>query len=246
MPRVRSLLGSTHVSHFEVFSRSIVVATLGVMMAGTAACGSSGALRPEAPPAPTVSRLGVEAPSGADVRVDGVLVGVAPLASAITASPGPHAIVVSETGHETVGQRVVLAPGKSRTVAIELAETTQRTWAWITFGASAAGVSTGVVFGVLAVVEERKARDLVQRGSGAVSAAEETAYNDALAAGSTYRVGAGIAAGAGLGLFVTGALLYAFDEPVLERSDTSAPPPPVAVIPILAPDLVGVSAQIVY
>jgi hypothetical protein len=100
-------------------------------------------------------------------------------------------------------------------------------------------VASGIVLGALAVVEQRKADDLTQRPNAGVLDPEILEeFTAASEARDRYRVGSGVAAGSGIVLFVTGALLYAFDEAVLpavangERSG-------VQLAPLLGPSEIG-------
>jgi hypothetical protein len=198
-----------------------------------AACGSTPA--PTAARGPQPALLAFDATSGADVRVDGVEVGTLPLPSAIPAEPGAHRVELRLTGHEPEARTVQLQRGKTTTVTVDLSETAQRTGAWVAIGSGAAGLSAGIVLGVAAVVEDRAASDLARGGDTTTG----TEYEDAVAARDRYRVGSGIAAGTGLGLFVVGAFLFAFDDPPLPNSPNEAA---LSVTPVFGPGSIGASA----
>lgn len=154
----------------------------------------------------------IEAPAGAEVMVDGVVVGEAPLAKPVDASPGAHQVVVAQNGYQPYVRKVVLARDRRSTWVVELSPTTQRIASWTLLPIGAAAVAAGIVTGVLAVVEQRAAADLER---GGVLERERAQYDEAVAAKDQYRVGSGVAAGVGLAMFVTGAFLLAFDAPAL-------------------------------
>jgi hypothetical protein len=179
--------------------------------------------------------LAFEATPGADVRVDGVDVGTLPLASAIPADPGPHRVELRLSGHEPEARTVRLERGKTTTLTVDLSETAQRTGAWVAIGSGAAALSAGIVLGVAAVVEDRTASDLARRDDSTAG----TEYEDAVAARDRYRVGSGIAAGTGLGLFVLGACLFAFDDPPLPSATNASR---LSITPFFGPGALGASA----
>ncbi len=208
---------------------------------GAVACAGS-ASPPASPHAEArAATLYVEGTSGADLAVDGVYVGTLPLASPVVAEPGPHEIVVTSNGHHPEARTVELGAGRTERLTVELDETGQRAGAWVALASGAGWVSVGVVFGVLAIVEDRNARDLVQRLDGGVTASETTSYEQALGKRDLYRTGAGIAVGSGLAFFVVGACLFAFDE---RPAPGTAGAPQVTVVPVVDPTFAGGAAEV--
>jgi hypothetical protein len=202
-------------------------------------CGNATPVASQVPSGVVPAKLAVTAPAGAEIHVDGVLVGNAPLASEILADPGPHQIGVVLDGHAPSLNRVVLERGKTRALEVDLETTAQRKAAWVLIGFGGAGVAAGIVLGALAVVEQRRADDLAREsGSSGLDPERFDEFTAAAEARDRYRVGSGVAAGSGIVLFVTGALLYAFDEAVLpggangERSR-------FRLTPLLSPSEVG-------
>ncbi|MCC6525333.1 MAG: PEGA domain-containing protein, partial [Polyangiaceae bacterium] len=184
---------------------------------------------------PEPARLEVEAPRGAEIRVDGVFVGVAPLPKLVDAEPGRHRVVVTLGGHEPVIEQVLLERGETTTLTTDPAETDQRIGSWVALGTGAAGVGTGIVLGVLAVIEQRDAAAL----------SDGPAHDAALEARDRYRTAATVAGLSGVGLFVAGALLFALDEPELpgpERDEERGAT--VSALPLCAPDLGGAALRI--
>lgn len=201
-------------------------------------CSNAAPVTSQVPSGVVPAKLAVSAPEGAEIHVDGVLVGSAPLATEILADPGPHEVGVVLDGHTPSLERVSLERGKTRSIEVELETTGQRKAAWVLIAVGGAGVAASIVLGALAVVEQRKADDLVRGPNVAQFADQLSEYTDTVDARDRYRVGSGVAAGAGVGLFVAGALLYAFDAATLpagakgERSGW-------VVLPLLGPSEIG-------
>jgi hypothetical protein len=125
---------------------------------------------------------------------------------------------------------------------VDLRETAQRKWAWASMGVGGAGVATGIVFGVLSVVEHRSAQDLEVADDATDE--ERRAYDEAIAARDTYRVVSGVSAGAGIAIFLTGAVLFAFDAPDVPRPREGRPVGDVSFAPWLGPGVLGGAAHI--
>ena len=203
-------------------------------------CASAAPAPPVKPEGPVPAKLAVEAPAGSDVYVDGVLVGVAPLEAPVDADPGKHAVQVTLNGHEPFARSVVLTRGRTDTLVVDLDETDQRKGAWASIGVGAASLTAGIILGVLSVVEHRESRDILDEdedGSG-LNAEAQARYDDAVDARDRYRIGSGVAAGVGLGLFVVGAVLFAFDAPLA--------PGEIAVLPSVSPEFAGAAARLSF
>lgn len=197
---------------------------------------------PAAPVDPNPAKLSIDAPSGAEIRIDDVLVGTVPLAEPIKADPGKHRILVTANGNHPYATDVVLARGKTTTLEADLESTTQRTASWILISTGATAVAVGVGFGVASVIEHRRARDL-EGGPDDVEPDEQAEYDAAISNRDDYRVVSGVLGGAGLATFVTGAILYAFDAP-------DVPDAPDAVgftlVPVGSPAFAGAIATLRY
>lgn len=213
------------------------------MVGALAACSAAGPIAaPRAGPVP--AKLVVETTQGAAVFVDGVQVGNAPLPAPVEAEGGEHHVAVTLDGHHPFEQLVELRRGAQHVVAAELSETTQRKWAWAAMGVGGAGVATGIALGVLSIVEHRAAQDLDVDDDQA-SDADRLAYDDAIAARDRYRIASGATAAAGVALFLTGAILFAFDAPdVPAPPRRSTPQARASFTPWLAPGLLGGAARI--
>ncbi len=194
-------------------------------LAAAAGCGAvpCAATRAASPPPPgrTPGRLCVEDPGGADVWLDGVFVGTAPLSEPVAAEPGTHDVTVTMSGHEPRSEEVRLRGGETLTLAVDLDMTTQRKASWAVLGAGAGGITTGIVLGALAVVEQRRGKDLLDDADGEdLDAAGQAELDAALSAEDRFRIGSGVAGGVGLGLVTVGVFLFAFDDPELPKRRT--------------------------
>lgn len=195
------------------------------------------------PPRPTdgtvPARLAVEAPAGAEIHVDGIAVGNAPLATPVDADPGPHHLAVILNGYHPYAREVSLERGKTKAVTIDLHSTPQRVGAWVAIGTGAAGMATGIILGVLSVVEHRDAQDFLDGPGDEPLEEDRPEFEAAIAARDDYRLGSGIAAGTGLAVFVVGAFLFAFDN-----ADVPKPPRKVSAVPWVGPGVAGAATTI--
>jgi hypothetical protein len=144
---------------------------------------------------------------------------------------------------------LTLAPGVARAQPAappEAEASTERTAAWFLLVGGGVGISTGIVLGVLSVVEHRRSRDAFEQAAADEedpTAAAEAEYAAAIDARDDFRLASGIAAGAGLGMFLAAGLLFAIDAPDASAS-ASAAPPRARLDPLVAPGLAGASATV--
>lgn len=117
---------------------------------------------------------------------------------------------------------------------------TEKTVGIVLLATAGAAVATGIGFGIASVIEHRRSRDLLQGATEeeADLLATQSAYAEAVAARDDLRVGSGIAAGAGLLMFLAAGTLFAIDE----ANDAPVPAPRAVAAPILGPDRVGAGA----
>jgi hypothetical protein len=174
------------------------------------------------------SKLQIDGPEGASVHVDGTFVGIAPLDEPVDVEPGKHSIAVTKNGYHAFAGEASATPGKTTITAAELDATEQRAWAWALVSAGGAGISTGIVFGVLSFLAHREARKLEGSDDPELSDSEQLALDDAIARRHDYRVASGIGAGIGFGVFLIGGALFVFDEPKLP-----------ALSPVISRDFTG-------
>jgi hypothetical protein len=103
-------------------------------------------------------------PAGAEVLVDGVPVGEAPLNRLVEA--GPHVVVMRYMGRAAQLQRVTVRPEQDTRVSLTLAPLSpgeapaarpnwfnRRLWTWVAAGTALAALGTGIGFGISAEVD---------------------------------------------------------------------------------------------
>jgi hypothetical protein len=167
---------------------------------------------------PKPASVAITAPEGADVRIDGRLIGVAPLGGPVALPAGEHTVVVSDDGTVPAKQALSLNRGDVTNVALELDNTAQRTASYWLMGAGALSlVITGIVVSI-ALISEARARILISKRDTDMtnlSLTERDEYidardrrNDLLAASTGGLVGGVLLAG-------VGGLLYFLDRPDL-------------------------------
>ncbi len=167
------------------------------------------AVMPERP-----APLTVDVASSCDVYVDGKLIGTAPFGRPVDVPPGPHALAVVKNGSRLFTQEISLERGKPATVKVTLERSPQRTFSWFVLGTGAATAVVGGAFGLVALGQEGKAKDLAaERAAGNVDAAKLSQYNKAIERRDGFRTAFYATSGAGLGVLAVGAYLYLFDKP---------------------------------
>lgn len=198
--------------------------------------------------------LEVVGADGAEVTVDGRVVGDAPLGGDVGLDPGRHFVAVTSTGHKPYAAEIDFAYGAQHQLTIDLPATNQRRVSW---GVLATGGGTLVAAGVLvglAFVEQSEAKDIEKaQAAGNITEAQRVEHNDAISARDDLRLAALVTAGAGAAVAVTGLFLYLFDEPVVtppmsstddEPSETPKKEPSdmeMMGAPLLGPDQLGLS-----
>jgi hypothetical protein len=146
--------------------------------------------------------LTFELPSEATVRVNGEAPSGDAPPELMLMPLGDHRVEVLARGYEAWIGALELEAGKLTVVAPELEETGQRKAAY----------ALSIVLGVLSVVRYRESRDLAQTADFS-DEATKTEYASLVSASEDFRLGSGVAGGAGLGLFALGASLFVFDQP---------------------------------
>jgi PEGA domain len=175
--------------------------------------GGIGAL--EVPLDRKLAHIEVAQPRGANVYVDSVDVGTAPLPRLVDVEPGRHQVTIAMGGHRTHSEELVLTSGATTKLLSSLTETPMRKLAWASIGIGAGGLVSGIVLGAVAIAKNNSAQDLKGRGDQVANPADQARYDDLIATRDHLRVGAGAASGIGLGLIVLGGVLHAVDGPSL-------------------------------
>jgi hypothetical protein len=185
------------------------------------------------------AKLTVEGPDDAAVHLDGQLVAITPLEEPLTIAPGSHFVAITLDGHHPETRTIEVAAGETATVAVDLEATGQRIGAGILLGVGAGGIVAGLVLGVLSVVEHRESQDLFDDvGALGPSPSQRQAYGETIERRDDFRLGSGLAAGFGLGLFVVGGALFVLDRPEAPAAPERAALTP-AIIPQLGPGFAG-------
>ena len=195
--------------------------------------------------------LAVDAPSGAEIAIDGRVVGSAPLSQPVSLSHGRHYVAVMKTGAVAWTQDVDMTRGETKKVAPDLTTSGQRKFAWVVLGTSVVALGTGGVFTLLAVSRENKAQGVLdEKARGNISASRLDDYDHYRDQRDRYRMWSTISFAAGGALAVTGILLYALDRPSTparempsEKAPTPtparAPDPMMSAAPIVGPTMLG-------
>jgi tetratricopeptide (TPR) repeat protein len=203
------------------------------------------------------ARLRVDTDAGAQISVDGRLVGVAPLSIPVDMPAGTHVISILRTGREAFSTEVDLARGEEKTLPVKLERTSQRYVSYGLLGAAGASFIAAGVFSLQALHQQTLARDIQnQRATQNIDASQLDAYNKAVQArDNRYRPAAEFSFGAGAALGSVGLLLYLFDQPSLATSrgprESNRPNEPrrpepslldqLSAAPLLGPGLAGAS-----
>lgn len=164
-------------------------------------------------------RIALNAPVGAQITLDGRVIGPAPLSAPLDVAAGRHVIAVSEPGHYAWARDVTLERGQEIELKAELDTTKQRTLSYLILGFAGVMAAGSVTSGVIAAAAERRAKeidDLRLDKQSKLEQAQLDEYQSALdrrdkAAPVAYALmGTALAAG------VTGLLLYVLDSPRLD------------------------------
>jgi hypothetical protein len=202
--------------------------------------------------------LSVDAPSGAEIAVDGRVVGVAPLNEPISLSHGRHFVAVMKTGAVAWTRDIDVVRGETKKVSPDLTTSGQRKVAWVVIGTGVAALATGGVFTFLAVGQENKAQDILdEKAKGNIPASRLDDYDRAVDRRDRYRTWSTIGYTAGGALAITGILLYALDRPSTPARDMPTekpkdqpkpkePDPMMSAVPIVSPTMVGASFAIAF
>jgi len=172
---------------------------------------------------PIPATVRVTAPEGARVLVGGQLAGEAPLTKALSLPEGTHRIEVLASGQEPYVRELATAKAATIDLDIDLDATTQRHAAWWILGAAGVSAIAGGVTLGLAIDAETDAKAISNRleAGKPLTAEQIDRYGSRKASRGRLRPVAGGFLIATLVTGVTGALLYAFDEPEALPVDVS-------------------------
>lgn len=249
-------MGSPYLHRLFPPARPLGAQIVAVAALATLSGGGPWALAQSARPSPTPAKLAIAAPVGASVHVDGTYVGTAPLPEPIDVEPGARFVTVTMTGFHAYSTSTHAARGRTTTLSVDLQVTDQRLASWGLIGTGAAGLTAGIVFGALSVIELRTARDIQHRNDTEVlSADDQRAYDAALSTRDDFRVVSGITASVGFAALIVGGALYVLDDPIVpsapagrdekSRDDQGAlgqrrvPQVDVSALPLITPRFAG-------
>jgi len=163
--------------------------------------------------------LEVTLADGAEVTVDGQLLGEVPFSQPLSLNRGRHYVTVLERGHEPYGEELDFDFGTKTRLAVDLPATNQRRLSWGVLAAGGAGLITSGVFFGLAIAEESRATSIHdQQVAGTITIDQRNEFNDALQRRDDFALVGGVTAGISGAVALTGLFLFLFDEP-------DAPPP---------------------
>jgi PEGA domain-containing protein len=169
------------------------------------------------------SRIMLDAPSGAEVAVNGRPVGTTPFAHAIEVPAGPSLLTVTHRGSYPFARELDLRRDQELRIEAPLETTTQRKIAWWFLGGGAAVAIAGGTAGALAYIAQKDARDKdsaitrkLEMGMNA-SSADLRAYNDAINRRDHLVTASWVAIIGAVALGSAGMLLYLVDNPRVEE-----------------------------
>lgn len=194
--------------------------------------------------------LAIDAPAGAEITIDGRVIGVAPLTSPTPLTHGRHYVAVMKNGAVAWTREVDAVRGETKRISSDPPTSGQRKVAWVFLGTSVVALGTGGVFTLLALNRENKAQEVLdERARGNIPASRLDDYDQYRTDRDRYRTWSTISFAAGGALAVTGILLYVVDRPSTparempsEKAPTPAPKPVdpmMTAAPLLGPNLFG-------
>ncbi len=190
----------------------------------------------ELQPRPGLVRI--SAPDGADVSVDGKLVGVAPIEQPVELGAGPHRVSATLIGHHPYSEELELRLGQEISVAASLEETTQRKVSYGFISAAGAALLVAGLETLASGAAGREARGLLEiKTVQHKSLTEVEAANYRRARQMSIDLGNGAAAlyVGSLSLALTSALLYFIDSPRLAPAKGTH-----VMVPVGSRDYVGI------
>lgn len=159
----------------------------------------------------------VRAPDGADLYLDGRLIGKADKLGRVALASGAHTFGFAKNGHETKTVAVRLARGETKALDVELTPTKQRVASYVVLGASAVSFGAGIVLSIGAVEQELRASTILERHETQNITAQELAeYDEAVRRRDQLRLAAGVSFATSLVTLVTGLALHEFDRPTFQ------------------------------
>jgi hypothetical protein len=156
----------------------------------------------------------IQAPSNADIYVDGVYASHGGERVVLALPSGSHRVSVAQNGHEVATRRIELARGETEKLNVALEPTAQRTTSHVLMIGSAATLGAGAALSLLALSSEGDAQQFLDnRKRENVSDAALVRYAADVTQRDRYRFMASASFALSLGLLVTGLFLHELDRP---------------------------------
>lgn len=115
---------------------------------------------------------------GALIRLDGRMLGEAPVAKKLELKPGSHTLTISLPGHYPRRETIQLQAGKTNTLDVQLDKTRQRMLSYALLGLAGAGFIGAGIQGAVVLQQQATAQDILQQTqSGNISATQLDEYN---------------------------------------------------------------------
>jgi hypothetical protein len=198
------------------------------------------------------ARLIVTNANGAEISIDGRTAGIAS-AAGISLPAGVHLVAIGRNGHNAYVQEVEFLRGEEKKINVDLPSSGQRKMARGALIVGGAGIVAGGVFTVIALVEEGRAKSVLEKsGTQNLTDPDLATYDSARTARTTWTDAAIVGFGAGAAIAATGLVLYFFDTPNLTNPTVppdakpvpQAPmkrgePTEIGAAPIVAPGFIG-------
>jgi len=199
------------------------------------------------PLAGTPPTFQVHGADGAEVTIDGKVLGRAPFTQPLALDAGRHFVTVTERGHKAYAEELEFDFGSKTSLEVDLPATNQRRWAW---GVLAGGGTTLAAAGVLAgfaFMQENEAKDIeATQSQGVISEQQRMQHNSAIRTRDDLILATALSAGVGAAVSLTGLFLYLFDEPVVtpplrgtDEADEAPSDEPSQEIKILGAPMIG-------
>jgi len=161
-------------------------------------------------------KLYIETEHGAQVLVDGRIVGSAPFPSYVEVDPGVRQVAITHNGYEPVVRDVEIGHGETKKIEVALHMTGQRRISRVLLAGGGAGALTGVVFLGISVAAESTAKSLRDKREQVGLVGPELAQYDGARNDRNTWLGASLVAlGMSAAIGGTGMLLFLFDTPPL-------------------------------
>jgi hypothetical protein len=196
--------------------------------------------------------LVLQAPSDAQLSVDGRVQGRTPFPKPLELSAGTHLITVSKSGFVGISREQTLVRGQTTVFKAPLRRSGQRTAALYLAGASASALVTGGILGYIAHKQSAAANTFLRlRGKSELYPTDLADYASARSDYEKIRGAAWLSVGVGVGFGITSLILRNYDSGSVETitSQEKEPQrgrkqePSLAAQPLLGKSFAGLSIQ---